>query len=120
MMGNTTEQLREVMLGETSDYFYLGFRPPLTADELDDLPLPVSFVGSKTYYHNPTSIEHHPDGTMDIGFDSDTFIVAEDLDFPSYAARVAEHLGGCSLDTTVRMVGPGSVIGQAEGASPQW
>jgi hypothetical protein len=120
IMADTMEQLREIRLGETDEYFYMGFRPPLHPDELDDLPLPVSFVGGKSYSHNPTSVEYHSDGTLDIGFSADTFLVAEDLDFPSYAARVAMHLGDCSLDATVRMIGPGSVIGQAEGVPPQW
>ena len=96
-------------LGFTDGFRYIGFQPPLTEDEIRGLPLPVTEVGTKHVWE-PTSIETHSD-SLDIGFGNTPFQLGES--FVEYAQRVAEYLGSYSLDSTIRVVGPGSVVEQA-------
>lgn len=109
-------ELRVMKLGQTDSFRYIGFWPPLTDEELKDLPLPTA--AHETYGWRPSSVESHPDGTMDVGFEDALFSVGEG--FESYARDLAKHLGNCSLDLEVRHVGPGSVIAQANGADAEW
>lgn len=118
-MIKTEQQTRTMVLGETDGFRYIGVRPPLTPEELRNIPYPSwNFEGKELIFH-PTSIEHHSDNSMDIGFNSEAF-VNDDEAFIEYAERVASHLGGCSLDKTVHYIGPGSVIGQAAGELPAY
>lgn len=108
---------RIMKLGQTDGFRYIGFKPPLTREELDNMPLPVTTFGVRHEW-NPPSVQLFGDDTMGVGFDSTPFDAGEL--FTEYAQRLAEHLGNCSLYTQVRIIGPGGVIAQANGATPDW
>lgn len=120
---------KRIALGETADYYYVGFQPPLTDEEYEQLPMPgtgVPYRGASL----PNSNEHftNPD-SQDIGFDKDRFLKTREGGFDDpypletfscYATRIAQYLGDRALDTTIYSVGPGAVTSQADGAPAEW
>lgn len=120
VLGSPAEVKREMVLGQTDGFRYIGFQPPLTEDELASLPVPALFVGTDDSFHDSFVYrEIHPDGSMQLGYDS-TIVFCEPENIPSYepensifvgyAKDVARHLGNVSLDPAVRYVGPGSMF----------
>ncbi len=109
-----------MVLGQTDGYRYLGFQPPLTQEEIDQLPIPIGEENEVDGYRPFVSVEN--DGSISIGFDSMLFYEPENIPtdepdrslFVGYAKQVAERLGNVSLDTTVRYLGPGSMFAPAD------
>lgn len=124
MSKQTPPEARTMNLGRTGSHRYIGFQPPLTQEELDSLPLPILTVDGKTAEWPLVGVEYHDDKTQDVGFDADAFWPDGDKytdeQFLAYARKVAQHLGNCALDETVRNIGPGSVIAQANGTPANW
>lgn len=110
-------------LGVTQTHNYIGLQPPLTEGEHAKLPNPILDGEERqgTFY----DIEEFDDNSEDLGFNSSFFAPPESLldhreTFSEYATRVAKHLGHYSLDPEIRLVGPGSVISQAEPVAVNW
>jgi hypothetical protein len=119
-LGVIKTEPREIVLGQTDGFRYIGVKPPLTNEEINGLPLPINFLGSVASFHDLyISRAIHKDGSMQLGFDSTIVFCepenvyqedAEASNFVRYARQVAVHLGNTSLDTTVRYLGPGSMF----------
>jgi len=109
-------------LGKTDGFRYIGIEPPLSREELADLPIPNISLGDIGHESRP-SVELHDktDGTMDLGFAEEVFRFGlSDEQFIAYANRIARHLGNTALDPAVRHIGPGSVIGQSRDVTPNY
>ncbi len=119
-LGVIKTEPREMVLGQTDGFRYMGFQPPLTEQEINSLPVPFNFLGSDESFHNLyVHREIHKDGSMQLGFDSNIVFYepenvyqedAEASNFVRYARKVAIHLGNTTLDATVRYLGPGSMF----------
>ena len=106
-------------LAQTDGLRVIGFQPPLSPDDLDKLPLPVTNIGGIEFRCDPTSIVTYGDDTMDVEYVAAPFEVGDEDNadaFVEYAGRVAEELGHYSLDETVRVIDSGPVIAQAPSA----
>jgi hypothetical protein len=104
---------RTIVLGKTDGFRYLGVQPPLTREELADLPMPGGERGA-TFMHGIAGMQRYAeDNCQDIGFYADPGgRIETDEGFTAYAKEVADYLGGAELHETVQYIGPGSVIAQ--------
>ena len=100
-----------MMLGRTDRFSFIGVRPPLTEDQLRDLPK-LKLEPGKTIFR---SIKTFPDGTMGIGFNSAYFEGEGRESFAEFAGRVAANLGYVLNSEVRHMVVPDSVFAQVEG-----
>jgi hypothetical protein len=117
-MSGETLQTRQMVLGQTDGFRYIGFQPPLSEDEIKKLPIPL--MARAFDIPSFTQITTEADGSMTIGFDSMNFYepfvlsdpTSENSLFIQYAQQAAERIGGISLDQTVRFIGPGSMFSE--------
>ena len=112
---------RTITLGSTDGYRYLGIQPPLTVEELADLPAPRS-ERLAHFLQDYRSVERfEEDDSVDVGFWVEGIENHIDEAFIQYSREVATYLGNVQLFETVMPVGPGSTTSQVlHGASPQY
>lgn len=111
-------QGREVRLGITDGFRYIGLKPGLSRDEMSELPAMRSPHGDVAI----VSEEHHQDGTTTLGVEAWTFHATEDIlrrdwngvleteRFLSEAERFSAELGATRFDRTLRHIGSGSLF----------
>jgi hypothetical protein len=101
-MTEVATELRQIRMGEINGMSYIAFQPPLSAEEFVYMPRPE-------FMHDQSRLQHEIDSNVtnpktnsqQIGFDSMVFEFGYVEDLPQYAARVAAHLGSCTLDPTI-------------------
>ena len=111
MSGNSPEKI--MVMGQTYDAFLFGFKPPLSFEEIQQLPKPKS--SSATGGIDRVTYDA-PDGTIKTLMAKSSF--SEEENFEAYAARVAAHIG-YSLRPGLLEARPGSLIEQAERVDAQ-
>jgi hypothetical protein len=111
---------RKMVLGLTDGFRYIGFQPPVSAEDIRNLPVPDDYPADDESFQ--VYLSHQDDGSLSVGFDSMLFDEPnyvplerpEQSIFVNYAKQVAGQIGNVSLDTTVRILSEGSMFAQPD------